>query len=291
MHVAWSAIFSPPEGGAAPSIEEIRERVTRRLGWVPRCRQRLLPAPLGLSEPRWVDDEAFDVAAHVVALTEPDDPVGPERFAAAARRAALHPAGSRPAAVAARLRPAAGRRAPRRRRARAPRDGRRRRRPADRAADDRHRRPRRPGRRSRRRAVGGRGAADDAAARARPARPRRRADLPRGARRPRMPPRIRAPPPATRCATPAGSSPRSPRTCCRTRRESGLNRPLGPRRTLVQHRVALERGARGQPRRAGHAQRRRPRRDRRRPARAGAGARPHAAAAEGDGAGQHAPRA
>ena len=49
----------------------------------------------------------------------------------------------------------------------------------------------------------------------------------------------RAPPPATRCATPAGSSTRSRRTCCRTRR-IGLNRPLGPRRTLVQHRVALD---------------------------------------------------
>ena len=81
MHVAWSAVFSPPQDGAMPSIEDIRARVTRRLGWVPRCRQRLLPAPLGLGEPRWVDDEAFDVAAHVVALTERDDPVSPERFA------------------------------------------------------------------------------------------------------------------------------------------------------------------------------------------------------------------
>ena len=81
MHVAWSAVFSPPAGAAAPSIEEIRARVTRRLGWVPRCRQRLLPAPLGLGEARWVDDEAFDVAAHVVQLTGCDDPVGPQRFA------------------------------------------------------------------------------------------------------------------------------------------------------------------------------------------------------------------
>ena len=81
MHVAWSAIFSPPEGGAAPTIEAIRARVTARLSWVPRCRQRLLPAPLGISEPCWVDDEQFDVAAHIVELTEPDDPVSPERFA------------------------------------------------------------------------------------------------------------------------------------------------------------------------------------------------------------------
>lgn len=81
MHVAWSAIFSLAEGGAAPSIEDVRARVSARLGWVPRCRQRLLPAPLGLSEPRWVDDASFDVAAHVVQLTDPDDAVGPRRFA------------------------------------------------------------------------------------------------------------------------------------------------------------------------------------------------------------------
>ncbi|MDQ3722417.1 MAG: hypothetical protein M3376_04980, partial [Actinomycetota bacterium] len=81
MHVAWSTIFSPPDGGHAPTIEEIRARVTARLGWVPRCRQRLLPAPLGIGEPRWVDDERFDVAAHVVALSDPADAVSAERFA------------------------------------------------------------------------------------------------------------------------------------------------------------------------------------------------------------------
>ena len=51
------------------------------MSWVPRCRQRLLPAPLGIGEARWVDDEDFDVAAHVVALTDPADAVGPRRFA------------------------------------------------------------------------------------------------------------------------------------------------------------------------------------------------------------------
>ncbi len=83
MHVAWSATFCAPAGTdtLAPDIDEIRARVTARLGWVPRCRQRLLPAPLGLGEPRWVDDERFDIAAHVVQLTDPSDPVGPRRFA------------------------------------------------------------------------------------------------------------------------------------------------------------------------------------------------------------------
>lgn len=80
MHVAWSAFFMPPEDGAAPGIEAIRERVTARLSWVPRCRQRLLSGPLGLGGPRWVDDEHFDVAAHVVALGDPGRAMSVERF-------------------------------------------------------------------------------------------------------------------------------------------------------------------------------------------------------------------
>ena len=216
MHVAWSAVFSPPDGGAAPSIEDIRARVTRRLGWVPRCRQRLLPAPLGLSEPRWVDDAGFDVAAHVVQLTERDDPVGPERFAQLRDALLSTPLDrSRPLwqlAFVPRL--ADGRLGVVGRVHHAMADGAAALQIALLTIDiDGHAGPA-P---TRGRAVGGRGAADDAAARARPARPRRRADL----RAPRAtsctPPPIRAPPPATRCATPAGSSPPSPRTCCRTR--------------------------------------------------------------------------
>jgi WS/DGAT/MGAT family acyltransferase len=46
------------------------------------CRWRLQNAPFGLSEPRWVDDGSFDLSAHVVGLSEPDEPVSYERFAA-----------------------------------------------------------------------------------------------------------------------------------------------------------------------------------------------------------------
>ncbi|MDP2709611.1 MAG: wax ester/triacylglycerol synthase family O-acyltransferase [Solirubrobacteraceae bacterium] len=82
MHVAWIAILAPADDGARPTIEALRARVSARLAWVPRCRQRLLPSPLGLGAPCWVDDARFDVAAHVVALAEPADAVGPARFAA-----------------------------------------------------------------------------------------------------------------------------------------------------------------------------------------------------------------
>jgi diacylglycerol O-acyltransferase / wax synthase len=82
MHVAWSAILAAPDDPAGPSVEALRDRVNARLGWVPRCRQRLLSSPLGLSEPRWVDDEQFDIAHHVVQLGAADDPLSYASFAA-----------------------------------------------------------------------------------------------------------------------------------------------------------------------------------------------------------------
>lgn len=80
MHVGWSAIFSPPQGGARPTIEALRERIGGRLPWMPRCRQRLLLSPLGLGEPRWVDDEQFDLRAHVIELSDPGSEISVERF-------------------------------------------------------------------------------------------------------------------------------------------------------------------------------------------------------------------
>ena len=81
MHVGWSSLLSPPQDGPRPSIEAMRARVLARIDWMPRCRQRLLLAPLGLTEPRWVDDPDFDVAAHVVELSGPDEELTPTRFA------------------------------------------------------------------------------------------------------------------------------------------------------------------------------------------------------------------
>ena len=82
MHVAWSAILAPSGDAPRPCVDALRDRVSARLGWVPRCRQRLLSAPLGLDEPRWVDDPDFDVANHVVAIGDPQEAISPARFAA-----------------------------------------------------------------------------------------------------------------------------------------------------------------------------------------------------------------
>ena len=83
MHVGWSAIFAEPkEGDERPGAEALRERAAGRLHEVPWCRWRLEGVPLGLSEPRWVEDPDFDLSAHIVELTEPGDRVSPTTFAA-----------------------------------------------------------------------------------------------------------------------------------------------------------------------------------------------------------------
>src|SRR5881628_2105481 len=82
MHVGWSAVFDVPGERERPTLQALRERVAGRLHEVPWCRWRLQNAPFGLSEPRWVDDSEFDLSAHVVALSGPDEPVSDEAFAA-----------------------------------------------------------------------------------------------------------------------------------------------------------------------------------------------------------------
>jgi diacylglycerol O-acyltransferase / wax synthase len=82
MHVGFSAVFAAPSGRPRPSVEALRERAAGRLHEVPWARWRLDPSPLGLSEPRWIDDAAFDLRAHIVELTPPDDPVSSASFEA-----------------------------------------------------------------------------------------------------------------------------------------------------------------------------------------------------------------
>jgi diacylglycerol O-acyltransferase len=82
MHVGWSAVFAAPPRGERPTIEALRSRVAGRLDQVSWCRWRLQPAPLGLTEPRWIEDDGFDLACHVLAACGPDDVVSPGAFAA-----------------------------------------------------------------------------------------------------------------------------------------------------------------------------------------------------------------
>jgi diacylglycerol O-acyltransferase len=82
MHVGWSAVFANPGERDRPTLEALRARVAGRLHEVEWCRWRLETPPLGLSEPRWVEDPDFDLTAHVMALSGPDEQVSHERLGA-----------------------------------------------------------------------------------------------------------------------------------------------------------------------------------------------------------------
>lgn len=48
-----------------PTLEALREHVDTRLSRAPRLRRRLVPTPLGVNAPVWLDDPQFDIARHV----------------------------------------------------------------------------------------------------------------------------------------------------------------------------------------------------------------------------------
>ena len=56
-------------------IDELRSFIVGRLHRVPRLRQRVLPVPLNVGHPVWVDDDRFDIDFHVrlTALPRPGD--------------------------------------------------------------------------------------------------------------------------------------------------------------------------------------------------------------------------
>jgi diacylglycerol O-acyltransferase len=80
MHVGWSAILAVPDNGERLTLAAMRKRVASRVDDLAWCRWRLQRAPLGLSEPRWVEDREFDVADHVHALARQGETVTYERF-------------------------------------------------------------------------------------------------------------------------------------------------------------------------------------------------------------------
>ena len=60
MAVAGTLVFDGPV-----DYDAVCARIEQRIHLVPRYRQRLAEAPLGLSGPEWVDDDAFDVQWHL----------------------------------------------------------------------------------------------------------------------------------------------------------------------------------------------------------------------------------
>jgi diacylglycerol O-acyltransferase len=67
MHVAGVMIFE----GSPPPYDELLDAIERRLGLVPRYRQRLAFVPFGQGRPRWVDDPHLNLRYHVRATALP----------------------------------------------------------------------------------------------------------------------------------------------------------------------------------------------------------------------------
>src|SRR5919112_6041842 len=67
MHVAGVMIFE----GSPPPYDDMLEAIERRLGLVPRYRQRLATVPLGQGRPKWVDDPHLNLEYHVRATALP----------------------------------------------------------------------------------------------------------------------------------------------------------------------------------------------------------------------------
>jgi diacylglycerol O-acyltransferase / wax synthase len=61
MHIGGVSIFEGP----APQFEQLSEMVERKLGRVPRYRQKVRFVPLELGRPVWVDDPHFNLAYHL----------------------------------------------------------------------------------------------------------------------------------------------------------------------------------------------------------------------------------
>ena len=67
MHVASVMLFEGPP----PPYDDLLEAIERRLGLVPRYRQRLAFVPFGQGRPRWVDDPHLNLRYHVRATALP----------------------------------------------------------------------------------------------------------------------------------------------------------------------------------------------------------------------------
>jgi WS/DGAT/MGAT family acyltransferase len=80
MHVAWAASLRPHPTRPRPSVRSLRTAVSGRLALLPKFRQRIATDPLGVAEPRWVDDADFDIRRHVLRLGRADEILSRERF-------------------------------------------------------------------------------------------------------------------------------------------------------------------------------------------------------------------
>jgi diacylglycerol O-acyltransferase len=71
MHTLKVAVLDPAAGRGRYSFELLRAELASRLDLLVPFRRRLLPAPLGLTHPFWVEDPDFDLERHLVRRAAP----------------------------------------------------------------------------------------------------------------------------------------------------------------------------------------------------------------------------
>ena len=71
-HFGTVALLDPPADGRTLDVHVVRAQVASRLHLVPVLRQRLVMVMWGVDQPYWVDDAAFDLARHVLAVQLPE---------------------------------------------------------------------------------------------------------------------------------------------------------------------------------------------------------------------------
>jgi WS/DGAT/MGAT family acyltransferase len=81
MEIAYACVFDPSSAPGGYGFAHVRALLEERIPTLPSFRRRLMPVPLGLDHPRWVDDPDFDIANHLHRTAAPE-PGGPDEFSA-----------------------------------------------------------------------------------------------------------------------------------------------------------------------------------------------------------------
>jgi len=79
MHVGWFSTVEVPEAATELDAADVVARIAGRLHLLPRFRQRVTPVPLGAGEPVWRDDPNFYLPNHVRVLPGRLDAAGLRR--------------------------------------------------------------------------------------------------------------------------------------------------------------------------------------------------------------------
>ncbi|HJP66081.1 MAG TPA: wax ester/triacylglycerol synthase domain-containing protein, partial [Actinomycetota bacterium] len=79
MHTLKVGVVDPSAVPGGYSFQRFQEELEKRLHLLPPFRRRIVPVPLGLNHPVWIEDGAFDLSYHVRRVGVPP-PGGPREM-------------------------------------------------------------------------------------------------------------------------------------------------------------------------------------------------------------------